>query len=62
MSDDNRLELETKMMAVLLANPAVVDAPGVNLWDDIANMAMAATASLRAMHALEEHKEREQGG
>ena len=27
MSDDKDLEIETKMMAALLANPAVVDKP-----------------------------------
>ena len=61
MSDDKDLEIETKMMAALLANPAVVDKPGRSFWNDIANMAIGAAASLRAMYALEERKQREQG-
>lgn len=60
MSDDKDLEIETKMMAALLANPAVVDKPGRSFWNDIANMAIGAAASLRAMYALEERKQREQ--
>ena len=52
MSDDKDLEIETKMMAALLANPAVVDKPGRSFWNDIANMAIGAAASLRAMYAL----------
>ena len=42
MSDDNRVELETKMMVALLANPAVVDIPDKSVWDGIVNMAMGA--------------------
>ena len=45
MSDDKDLEIETKMMAALLANPAVVDKPGRSFWNDIANMAIGAAAS-----------------
>ena len=42
MSDDNRVELETKMMVALLANPAVVDIPDRKCPTELRNMAISA--------------------